>query len=122
MVCHSITISCHLQLTLRLVTIRAYSAQKAFKEESNKRINGYVRLARANNDLNRWIAIRIDALGAIFTAGLAAYLTYVSKLGAANIGFSLNRAVEFTSVILAVVRFFNAVQVEANRYVYIRHC
>jgi hypothetical protein len=58
----------------------------------------------------------MDSLGAIFTASLAAYLTYASTASAANVGFSLNRAVEFTITILYMVRVFNMFQVEANRY------
>ncbi|KAJ2923003.1 hypothetical protein H1R20_g14092, partial [Candolleomyces eurysporus] len=63
----------------------------------------------------RWIGVRIDSLGAIFTASLAAYLTYASTTSAANVGFSLNRAVEFTFAILYVVQDFYAFQMEANR-------
>lgn len=68
-----------------------------------------------NYDLNRWINFRIEVLGALFTASLAAYLTYASNISPANIGFSLNRAVEFCMMILWVVRLFNMFQVEANR-------
>ena len=100
------------------VSIRAYGAVPVFKKESMNRIDNYVKLSRLNNDLNRWVGVRVDALGAIFTASLAAYLTYASNLSAANIGFSLNRAVEFTLIILYVVRAFNNFQVECNRFVY----
>ncbi|RXW20112.1 hypothetical protein EST38_g5743 [Candolleomyces aberdarensis] len=97
-----------------LVSIRAYGAQDIFKIESRRRIDHYLRIARLNYDLSRWLGIRIDSLGAIFTASLAAYLTYASTTSAANVGFSLNRAVEFTVNILYVVRSFNLLQVEAN--------
>ena len=40
----------------------------------------------------RWICIRIDASGAIFSTGLAAYLVYGSSFNASNTGFSLNMA------------------------------
>jgi hypothetical protein len=88
-----------------------------FKEESHKRIDHYIRLSRLNYDLNRWVAVRIDALGAVFTAALAAYLAYSKAVSAANVGFSLNRSVEFCSMILYVVRVYNMCQVEANRCV-----
>ncbi|RXW21499.1 hypothetical protein EST38_g4368 [Candolleomyces aberdarensis] len=97
-----------------LVSIRAYGAQDIFKIESRRRIDHYLRISRLNYDLNRWIGIRIDSLGAVFTASLAAYLTYASTTSAANVGFSLNRAVEFTVTILYMVRVFNVFQVEAN--------
>ena len=99
-----------------LVSIRAYGAETAFKKESVKRIDHYVKISRINYDLNRWVSIRLDALGAIFTASLAAYLTYGSKASASNAGFSLNRAVMFCGELLYFIRCFNQFQVEANRY------
>jgi len=68
-------------------------------------------------NLNRWIGVRIDALGATFTAALAAYLVYGSNAGAGNTGFSLNMAVEFSLYILYIVRIFNELEVQANRCV-----
>jgi hypothetical protein len=68
-------------------------------------------------DLNRWIHFRVDALGAVFTASLAAYLTYGGTVSAANVGFSLNRAMEFCTMVLFVVRIYNGFQVESNRCV-----
>ncbi|KAJ2931797.1 hypothetical protein H1R20_g5295, partial [Candolleomyces eurysporus] len=97
-----------------LVSIRAYGAQDVFKTESRRRIDHYIRMLRLNYDLNRWIGIRIDSLGAIFTASLAAYLTYASTVSAANVGFSLNRAVEFTLAILYMVQDVYVFQMEAN--------
>lgn len=86
-----------------------------FKQESQRRVDHYVRLSRLNFDLNRWIAVRIDSLGAVFTASLATYLAYSKTVSAANVGFSLNRSVNFCFMILYVVRLFNMCQVEANR-------
>ena len=100
-----------------IVSIRAYGVELECKKELQSRLDHYVRMARLNYDLNRWIGIRLDSLGASFTAALAAYLVYASTINAANVGFSLNRAVEFTSMILYVVRVFNLFQVEANRFV-----
>lgn len=97
-----------------LVSLRAYGAEGAFREELRKRTDHYCKVARMTYDLNRWINFRIDVFGAVFIGSLAAYLTYGSNISAANIGFSLNRAVEFTNVILYCVRVFNMFQVEAN--------
>lgn len=103
-----------------IVSIRAYGMEEVFKKELQGRLDHYVRMTRLNYDLNRWIGIRFDSLAATFPASLAAYLTYTSTINAANMGFSLNRAVEFTSLILYVVRVFNLFQVEANRFVDVR--
>ncbi|KAJ3544544.1 hypothetical protein NMY22_g2754 [Coprinellus aureogranulatus] len=97
-----------------LVSLRACGAESAYRAELRKRLDQYIRISRMNYDLNRWINFRIDVLGAIFTASLATYLTYFSNISAANVGFSLNRAVEFCSVILWFVRIFNMFQVQCN--------
>lgn len=101
---------------LPLVTLRAYGAQDAYRAELQKRLDHYVKLSRMNYDLNRWINIRIDVLGALFTASLAAYLTYGAKISAADVGFSLNRAAQFTNMVLLVVRIYNQFQVQLNRW------
>ncbi|KAH8120523.1 hypothetical protein DFH11DRAFT_1560461 [Phellopilus nigrolimitatus] len=98
-----------------LVSIRAFGAQNAFKTESLHRIDRYTRSARTFYNLNRWVCVRIDTLGAIFTAGLAAYLVYGNRLGlASNAGFSLNMAVAFSSLILWWVRILNDFEVNGN--------
>ncbi|KAJ3511583.1 hypothetical protein NLJ89_g4015 [Agrocybe chaxingu] len=97
-----------------IVSIRAYGAQDAFKLESLKRVDYYVRIARISYNLNQWISVRIHFLGAIFTAGLATYLVYARPVGAANTGFSLNMVVEFCTLMLWWVRFLNSLEVEAN--------
>ena len=107
--------------TVTLVTLRAYNAQDAYRAELQKRLDHYVKIARMNYDLNRWINVRIDVLGALFTASLAAYLTYGGKISAADVGFSLNRAAEFTNMVLLVVRIYNQFQVQLNRWAYHRH-
>ncbi|PPQ73481.1 hypothetical protein CVT26_010183 [Gymnopilus dilepis] len=97
-----------------MVSIRAYGAQQTFKQESLKRIDRYLRISRTSYNLNRWIGIRMDLLGASFTTSLATYLLIRKTLNAANIGFSLNMSLEFCSVILYIVRCYNDFEVEAN--------
>lgn len=100
------------------MSIRAYGAESSLKRESLKHIDHYVRIARTSYNLQRWIAIRIEYLGATFTAALAAYLVYGShSVGAANTGFTLNMAMDFCTMILWWVRIFNGLEVQANRYV-----
>jgi hypothetical protein len=59
-------------------------------------INRYTRTARVFYNLNRWVCIRTDTIGALFTAGLAVYLVYFQNQSSANIGFSLNMAGKLT--------------------------
>lgn len=76
-------------------SIRAYGVQQAFKTRSLQRIDRYTRAARTFYNLNRWICIRIDAIGGLFAASLAAYLVYFQNNVAATTGFSLNMAGKF---------------------------
>ncbi|GAW02588.1 P-loop containing nucleoside triphosphate hydrolase protein [Lentinula edodes] len=97
-----------------LVSVRAYGVQERFIKESLTRINYYSRPSRVFWNLNRWIDVRLDLLGNVFSASLAAYLVYVSHGQAATIGFSLNMAVMFSSSILYYIRIMNMFQVRAN--------
>ncbi|KZP16764.1 P-loop containing nucleoside triphosphate hydrolase protein [Athelia psychrophila] len=99
-----------------LVSIRAYGAQSAFKGESLVRIDKYTRAARTFYNLNRWVCVRIDTIGALFTASLATYLVYgrSEMPDASSTGFSLNMAVIFSSLILWWVRLLNNFEVQGN--------
>jgi len=74
-------------------------------------------MSRMSYNLNRWIGVRIDFLGASFTAALAAYLLLNRKINAANTGFSLTMSLEFCAMILWLVRCYNEFEVKANRLV-----
>ncbi|KAI4523406.1 P-loop containing nucleoside triphosphate hydrolase protein, partial [Schizophyllum commune] len=96
-----------------LVSIRACGAQATMIATSIQRINQYTRVARISFDLQRWITIRMDGLGAVFSTLLAIYLVYfanTSDIGASSTGFSLNMAVGFSGMILFWVRMMNIVE------------
>ncbi|CDO77193.1 hypothetical protein BN946_scf184747.g6 [Trametes cinnabarina] len=99
-----------------LTSIRAYGAQSQFKQESFRRVDRYVRAARTFYNLNRWVSMRIEVLGALFASCLAAYLVYGSHARAANTGFSLNMAVGFSGLILYWIRILNEFEVNGNRH------
>ncbi|KAF9500349.1 P-loop containing nucleoside triphosphate hydrolase protein [Pleurotus eryngii] len=95
-----------------LISVRAYGAEEAFKNESLIRIDVYTRAAVTCYNLNRWLCVRIKLLGNTFTATLAAYLLYGPQKGASNTGFLLNMAVVFTEIILWWVRIFNEFEIQ----------
>ncbi|KAJ7240472.1 P-loop containing nucleoside triphosphate hydrolase protein [Mycena rebaudengoi] len=110
----------------QITSIRAYGAQIPFIQESLKRINKYTRAARPLANLDRWIAIRLAAIGNILTALLTAYLIYVHKQSANNVGFSLNMAAGFSMRILFWVRMWNETQIQGaleriRQYIDIEH-
>ncbi|TEB39057.1 P-loop containing nucleoside triphosphate hydrolase protein [Coprinellus micaceus] len=97
-----------------LVSLRAYGAQEAFTKESMKRIDRYTRAASTFYNLTRWVCVRVDAMGGLFAAGLAAYLVYFKSHGASNTGFPLNMAVGFSGMILWWIQRLNELEVHGN--------
>ena len=59
-----------------VVSIRAYSAQNSFRQESLRRIDKVTLSSRTFYNLNRWISIRVDVVGAFFSSALAIYSVY----------------------------------------------
>ncbi|KAJ1305460.1 hypothetical protein OPQ81_000470 [Rhizoctonia solani] len=98
-----------------ITSIRAYGAEEYFKDETLKQVDKYTRAARTFYDLNRWISFRMDTLGGIFAAALAAYLVYFgSSPDASNTGFTLNRAVMLSGSIIWWVRVLNDLEIQGN--------
>ncbi|KZV91533.1 P-loop containing nucleoside triphosphate hydrolase protein [Exidia glandulosa HHB12029] len=97
-----------------LTSIRAYGAEAAFKASARHRIDKYTRAARSYYNLNRWIGVRINAIGGLFSAGLAAYLVYGTVPQASSTGFSLSLTVAFSRMILWWTRNLNQFEVEGN--------
>ncbi|TCD69030.1 hypothetical protein EIP91_009093 [Steccherinum ochraceum] len=97
-----------------LVSIRAYGAQKATRQESFARIDKYTRTAQAFRDVNRWMSVRVEAIGALFAAGIAAYLVYGAEVSASNTGFALNMTVGFCELIRMFIFTANRIEVTAN--------
>ncbi|GJE87804.1 multidrug resistance-associated ABC transporter [Phanerochaete sordida] len=97
-----------------LVSIRAYGAQDAFRQESYRRLDRLTATSRIYRNLSKWISIRAELLAAGFMACLTAYLVYVSGQDASSIGFSLSMADGFSHLILWFFLTMNDFQVEAN--------
>ncbi|KAF7964504.1 hypothetical protein HWV62_6773, partial [Athelia sp. TMB] len=98
-----------------LVSIRAFGVQNTFKHESMGRINKYTRTARVFHNLNCWLELRIDLLGALFIACLATYLVYGGKdISAANVGFLLTTAAHFNFMLLHWVKCVNELEISSN--------
>ncbi|KAJ7754435.1 multidrug resistance-associated ABC transporter [Mycena metata] len=97
-----------------LISVRAYGAQEALIKVSLDRINRMSRASRTFSNLNRWVVIRIDVLGALFATSLAYYVVYFQSARPFNVGFSLNMAIGFAEVILNWVRLINQFEVQGN--------
>ncbi|KAJ7625289.1 P-loop containing nucleoside triphosphate hydrolase protein [Mycena polygramma] len=97
-----------------IVSIRAFGAESKFSAESLAKIDRYTRAARNYYNLNRWISVRVEILGAIFSASLASYLVYITKTRAGDTGFLINMAITFTQMLLWVVRVTNEFEVQGK--------
>lgn len=66
--------------------------------------------------ITSWINIRLDALGQLFCAIIAAYLVYGGSIAPqpSDIGFSLNMAVSFGYMVFHLVQCFNAFEVSSE--------
>ncbi|KAJ7071468.1 hypothetical protein C8F01DRAFT_1317436 [Mycena amicta] len=97
-----------------LVSIRAYGAQSASIQTSLSRIDRYSRAARIFHNLSRWVALRVDTLGAVFTTSLAYYLVYHQNAKNSEVGFVLKLAISFSSMILWWVHLVNDFEIQGN--------
>lgn len=100
--------------SFRIASIRAYGAQELFDVEIRKRINKYTRTGLTFYHINRWISVRIDILGAIFSGIVSTYLVYGDHLEAGYAGFTLNIVLSFTRQILVWVRIYNMLEIEGK--------
>lgn len=63
----------------------------------------------------RWISVRIEVLGGIFTAAIAFWLVYRRDLSSAAVGFTIVLLGGFNRQLLMSVRIYNFLEVQANR-------
>ncbi|KAE9406408.1 P-loop containing nucleoside triphosphate hydrolase protein [Gymnopus androsaceus JB14] len=97
-----------------LISIRAYGAQTMVTEQLLSRIDKYSRSARVFYNLQRWMALRMHVLSAVFIGTLAWYLVYVKKDSASNTGFSINMGATFTGAIFGWVVNMNMLEGQSN--------
>ena len=64
---------------------------------------------------HRWIAVRIELLGSMFTAIVAFWLVYGGVTSPGGIGFTLVLISSFNSMLLSWIHIYNQLEVQANR-------
>lgn len=82
--------------------------------QTREKADKYTRAATAFYNLNRWVTIRIDMLGGLFSMTLAIFLVYVVRLDPSTSGFVLTQAISFAGTILWWVRMLNDMEVQGN--------
>ncbi|KAF9062353.1 P-loop containing nucleoside triphosphate hydrolase protein [Rhodocollybia butyracea] len=93
-----------------LTSIRAYGAEAMVKNQLIEHIDKYSRSARIFYNLQRWMALRMHIISALFIGLLTWYLVYMKNDTASNTGFSINMAVTFTGAIFGWVIQMNMLE------------
>ncbi|EIN07978.1 P-loop containing nucleoside triphosphate hydrolase protein [Punctularia strigosozonata HHB-11173 SS5] len=97
-----------------LPSIRAYNAQEQFTRLLMIRIDNYTRLSRNLYSVNRWVDVRIDAIGSVFSAVVAAGIVYGKVIDVASAGFALNQVLAFAVEVFWFARTINMAEVECT--------
>ncbi|AAS51156.2 ACL072Cp [Eremothecium gossypii ATCC 10895] len=100
-----------------ITSIRAYGDERRFMLENLSRIDDNNRPFFYLWIANRWLAFRVDLLGALVTffSGLFIYLN-IGKLDAGLAGISLTYAISFTEGALWFVRHYSNVEMTMNSF------
>ncbi|KAI1777523.1 ABC transporter type 1, transmembrane domain-containing protein [Hypoxylon cercidicola] len=97
-------------------TIRAYRQQERFEMENEWRVDSNLRAYFPSISSNRWLAIRLEFLGAIIILGAAGFaiisVTNHSGLSAGMVGLAMSYALQITTSLNWIVR--QTVEVETN--------
>lgn len=90
-----------------IITIRAYKDERRFIRDNQRRVDTHNRPFIYLWATNRWLAFRVDVVGALvsFFAGVFVILS-VGKIDAGAAGLSLTYAVTFTENVLWLVRLY----------------
>lgn len=97
-------------------TIRAYRQTERFEMENEWRVDSNLRAYFPSISSNRWLAIRLEFLGAIIILGAAGFaiisVTNHSGLSAGMVGLAMSYALQITTSLNWIVR--QTVEVETN--------
>ncbi|KAI2637307.1 metal resistance protein YCF1 [Xylaria nigripes] len=97
-------------------TIRAYRQQQRFERENEWRVDSNLRAYFPSISANRWLAVRLEFLGAIIILGAAGFaivsVTRRSGLSAGMVGLAMSYALQITTSLNWIVR--QTVEVETN--------
>ncbi|KAI0603284.1 P-loop containing nucleoside triphosphate hydrolase protein [Biscogniauxia sp. FL1348] len=97
-------------------TIRAYRQQSRFELENEWRVDSNLRAYFPSISANRWLAIRLEFLGAVIIVAAAGFaiisVTNHSGLSAGMVGLAMSYALQITTSLNWIVR--QTVEVETN--------
>ena len=90
-----------------IVTIRAYGDERRFIRDNQTRVDTHNRPFIYLWAANRWLALRVDFVGALVTFSAGAFVILaIGRIDAGSAGLSLTYAVMFTENVLWLVRLY----------------
>jgi ABC-type multidrug transport system fused ATPase/permease subunit len=98
-----------------MTTIRAYGDERRFIRENEHRVNTHSRPFLYSWAANRWLAFRVDIVGALvsFFSGMFVILS-VGRIDAGAAGLAMSYAVTFTENVLWFVRLYGSNEQNMN--------
>ena len=97
-----------------LVTIRAFGKADAFIEIMYAKINAHAQSWWAVWLFNRWLGIRMNIVGAIFSTLTAALVVSLPGISAAMAGFALSFALQCNQAIAFALRQYSNIELNMN--------
>lgn len=90
-----------------IITIRAYKDEKRFIHDNQHRVDTYNRPFLYLWAANRWLALRVDVVGALVAFFASVFVITDKKIDAGAAGLSLTYAITFTESVLWLVRLYS---------------
>ncbi|PKY05985.1 P-loop containing nucleoside triphosphate hydrolase protein [Aspergillus campestris IBT 28561] len=97
-----------------LTTIRAYAKTQVYIREMYARIDRHAQTAWHLWLLNRWLALRMSVIGAVFSTTTAALVVYTPTISAAMAGFAISFALQYNYAISMGLRFYADLEMDMN--------
>lgn len=97
-----------------LMTIRAYAKTQVYMREMYTRIDRHAQTAWHLWLLNRWLALRMSVIGAVFSTTTAALVVYTPTISAAMAGFAISFAMQYNYAISMGLRFYADLEMDMN--------
>ena len=98
-----------------ITTIRAYGSSTRFLEAMYEKIDNVTQAQFFNMCVNRWLSIRFDTVGNLYTVAMATFIIFkIDSIDAGLAGFTLSFAFELQDQLLWTIRFFAELEQSMN--------
>lgn len=98
-----------------IATIRAYGSASRFMEGMCQKVDNVTNSQFNNMVVNRWLAVRFDTVGNLYTIGMAAFiLSRIDTIDAGLAGFTLSFALELQEALLWTIRYYAELEQSMN--------